>query len=65
LLKGLIKEVKRRERTIEVFRHLKATSRILYLLSSEIKEKYKKWTPHDFSLVVDTYCASGGGSTFV
>ncbi len=42
ILERFIKEVKRRTKVIEVFPHPDATGKILYLVASEINERYKR-----------------------
>ncbi len=42
ILERFIKEVKRRTKVIEVFPHAEASEKVLYLVASEMNEKYKR-----------------------
>lgn len=42
ILERFIKEVKRRTKVIEVFPHAEATEKVLYLVASEMNERYKQ-----------------------
>jgi transposase-like protein len=42
ILERFIKEVKRRTKVIEVFPHPDATGKVMYLVASEMNERYKR-----------------------
>jgi len=50
-LERFIKEVKRRSKVIEVFPDAQATSKVLYLVSLEMNERYRLKALKDFSIV--------------
>lgn len=52
-LERFIKEVKRRTKVIEVFPNPGATAKVLYLVSSEMNERYQRRTLNGFSLAID------------
>lgn len=53
VLEWFIKEVKRRTKVIEVFPHPDATGKVLYLVASEMNERYKKRLLKNWDLIKD------------
>ncbi len=53
ILERFIKEVKRRSKVIEVFPEPEAASKILYLVSCEMNEKYKRKSLKNWHLIMD------------
>jgi len=51
ILERFIKEVKRRTKVIEVFPHPDATGKVLYLVASEMNERYKRRLLRNFDTI--------------